>query len=133
MVYSESGTLYDLIPHASQPTTDPSRPAMKPPADGILGSVHTQTTGKSSKKQAATPSNQQAPLAKTTSSPIASAEVNTVQSTESLGEKKKGKNKSKKPDNQQEGNKTKNTDNDSKGKRKVKYPCLFCRGDNFTK
>ena len=45
----------------------------------------------------------------------------------------KGKNKSKKPDNQQEGNKTQNSDIDSKDKRKVKYPCLICGGDHFMK
>ena len=88
---------------------------------------------RSSKKQNATPSNQQAPPTKPKSSPVASTEVNTVQSIESSGRKKKGKNKSKKPDNQQEGNKTQNTDNNSKGKRKVKYPCLIYGGDHFTK
>ena len=125
--------MYDLIPHAPRPRTDPSRLGTEPPADGILGLVQTQTTTKSSKKQVATPSNQQAPPAKTTSSHVASAKVNVAQSTESLCGKKKGKNKSKKPDNQQEGNKTQNTNNDSKGKRKVKYPCLICKGDHFTK
>ena len=40
-VYSQSGTLYDLIPHAPRPTTDPSRPATEPPANGILGLVQT--------------------------------------------------------------------------------------------
>ena len=88
---------------------------------------------KSSKKQTSTSSNQQAPPTKNASSPIASAEVNVVQSIESSGRKKKGKNKSKKFDNQQEGNKTHNPDNDSKGKIKVKYPCLICEGDHFTK
>ena len=72
LVYSQSGTLYDLIPHASRPTTDPSRPATEPPADGILGSFQTQTMAKSSKKQTTTPSNQQAPPVKTASSPISS-------------------------------------------------------------
>ena len=133
LVYSQSGTLYDLIPHAPRPTTDPSRPTTELPVDGILGSVQTQTMTKSSKKQAATPSNQQAPPAKTTFSHVASIGENMIQSTESSGENKKGKNKSKKLDNQQEGNKTQNTDNDSKGKRKVKYPCLIYGGDHFTK
>ena len=126
LVYSQSGTLYDLIPHAPCPTTDPSIPATEPPANGILGSVQTQIVAKSSKKQAATPSNQQVPHAKTTSSFVAFIEVNTVQSTESLGGKKKGKSKSKNLDNQWEGNKTQNKDSDSKRKRKVKYPCLIC-------
>ena len=88
---------------------------------------------KYSKKQTTAPSNQHTPPAKTASSPVASAEVNAVQSTESLGGKKKGKNKSKKPDNQQEGTETQNSDVDSKGKRKVKYHCLIYGGDHFTK
>ena len=87
--YSQSGTLYDLIPHAPWPTTDPSRPATEPPTNGILGSVQTQTVTKSSKKKAATWSNQQAPPTKTVSSLVDSAEVNMVQSTESSGKKKK--------------------------------------------
>ena len=51
LVYSQSGTLYDLIPHDPRPTTDPSRPATEPPANGILGLVQTQMTAKYSKKQ----------------------------------------------------------------------------------
>ena len=58
LVYSHLGTLYDLIPHAPRPTTDPSRTPTEPPADGILGSVQTQTTTKYSNKQTAIPSNQ---------------------------------------------------------------------------
>ena len=100
LVYSQSGTLYDLIPHSPRPITNPSRPETEPLVDGILGSVQTQTVAKSSKKQTTAPSNQQAPPAKTVSTPVASTEVNAVQSTESSGGKKKGKNKSKKLDNQ---------------------------------
>ena len=51
LVYSQLGTLYDLIPHAPWPTTDPSRPTTEPPADGILGSGQTQKVAKSSEKQ----------------------------------------------------------------------------------
>ena len=93
LVYSQLGTLYDLIPHAPRPTTDPSRPTTEPPADGILGSVQTQMTEKYSKKQNqnATPSNQQAPSTKPAPSPIASAEVNAIQRNESSSGKKKGK------------------------------------------
>ena len=39
LVYSQSGNLYDLIPHAPRPSTDPSRPSMKPYVDGLIGSV----------------------------------------------------------------------------------------------
>ena len=42
LVYSQLGTLYDLILHASQPTSDPSRPVTKPHVDGILGSIQKQ-------------------------------------------------------------------------------------------
>ena len=60
LVYSQSGTLYDLIPRAPRPTTDPSRPTVEPPIDGILSSVQTQMEAKYSKKQTqtTTPSNQ---------------------------------------------------------------------------
>ena len=63
---------------------------------------------KYSKKQnqTTTPSNQLAPSTKTAPSHIASAEVNVIQSTKYSSGKKKEKNKSKKPHNQQEGNKT---------------------------
>ena len=72
-------------------------------------------------------------LPKTASPPIASTKVNAIQSTKSLGGKKKGKNKSNKYDNQHEGNKTQNLDVDSKNKRKENFPCLICGGDHFTK
>ena len=50
LVYSQSGALYDLIPHAPRPTIDPSRPALEPPTNGILGLVHAKTMAKYSKK-----------------------------------------------------------------------------------
>ena len=82
LVYSQLGTLYDLIPHAPRPTIDPSRLATKIPTDGILGSVQTQMAKKYSKKQnqIATPSNQPAPSTKTTPSLVASTKVNMIQS-----------------------------------------------------
>ena len=90
---------------------------------------------KSIKKQTqpTAPVSQPAPPSKTTPSPIASAKVNAFQSPETSDGKNKGKNKSKKPDNQQEGNKSPNHYVNSKGKRKVKYTCLICGGDYFTK
>ena len=41
LVYSQSGNLYDLSPHAPRHTSDPSRPIMEPPVDGVLGSIQT--------------------------------------------------------------------------------------------
>ena len=69
----------------------------------------------------------------TPSTPKVSAEVDSIKTTQTLGNnKKKGKNKNKKPGNQQENPRPTNNDND-KGKRKEKYPCLLCRGDHFSK
>ena len=41
LVYSQSGTLYDLISNDPRPKNDPSRPTPKPHVDGIIGSVST--------------------------------------------------------------------------------------------
>ena len=41
LVYSQSGTLYDLIPNAPRPTNYPSRHAPEPHVDGTIGSVST--------------------------------------------------------------------------------------------
>ena len=46
LVYSQSGALYDSIPHAPRPTSDPLSPTTKPYVDGILGLVQTQTMRK---------------------------------------------------------------------------------------
>ena len=47
LVYSQSGIMYDLIPNAPCPTSDPSIPSMEAPDDGILGFVQTQSVDKS--------------------------------------------------------------------------------------
>ena len=39
LIYSQSGTLYDLIPLAARPTSDPARPSKEPHTDGVIGSV----------------------------------------------------------------------------------------------
>ena len=38
LVYSQSETLFELIPHTLVPSTDPSKPPFEPPLDGVLGS-----------------------------------------------------------------------------------------------
>ena len=108
LVYSQSGTLYDLISHAPRPTSNPSIPSIEPLVDGVLGFVQTQSMAKSSKKkkQPTTPASQTISNPKTASPPVVSTEVNAFQSSEYLGGNKKGKNKSEKYENQQEGNKT---------------------------
>ena len=67
------------------------------------------------------------------STPMFSTEVNAIQITQTLGNKKKGKGKNKKLRNQQENTKTATIKNNNKGKRKDKYTFLLCGGDHFTK
>jgi hypothetical protein len=47
LVYSQSGTLYELIPNATRATIDPSKPSSTSHADGVIGSVKTQYTSQS--------------------------------------------------------------------------------------
>ena len=76
--------LYDLIPQAPRPRTDPTKPPTEVPVDGIVGSIQSPLAAKPTKKpQTTTP---------TPSTPKVSTEVNSIQSTQTLGNKKKGKN-----------------------------------------
>ena len=90
LVYSQSETLYDLIPQAPCPSTDLAKPSVEVPVDGIVGSIQSPYTAKPTKQtHPATPS-----------TPKVSTEVNSIQSTQTSGNKKKGKNRNKKPGNQ---------------------------------
>jgi hypothetical protein len=44
LVYSQSSTLYELIPNATRVTIDPSKPSSTSHTDGIISSVKTQST-----------------------------------------------------------------------------------------
>ena len=93
MVYSQSGILYDLIPQAPRLRTDPVKPPAEVLVDGIVGSIQSPSVAKPAKQpQTTTP---------TPSTPKVSVEVNSIQSTQTSGNnKKKGKNRNKKPGNQ---------------------------------
>ena len=43
LVYSQFETLYDLIPQAPRPITDPAKPPEEVPIDGIVGSIQSPT------------------------------------------------------------------------------------------
>ena len=47
LVYSQFGTLYELIPNATRATNDPSKPSSTSHADGVIGSVKAQSTSQS--------------------------------------------------------------------------------------
>ena len=94
LVYSQSGTLYDLLPNAAQANTDPSKPSSSSHADNVIGSVKTQSTSQSLTLSSTSPQTQ-------------ISEVNVVQSAPSQQSKgkKKTKNKSKN-NNEQPKNQT---------------------------
>jgi hypothetical protein len=96
LVYSQSYTLYDMIPHTPRSSNDPPRHAPEP-------SYVPNTT--------------------TTSSPTQNFKVNVVQSTSSLQPrgKRENKGKSKKPSNKQDNPKTIKTQLN----RKPKSPCII--------
>jgi hypothetical protein len=108
LVYSQMGTLYDLIPDAPRPSTNPTPmlPVASHVVDGVIGTFHAETQSKqvnhSNPKPTTTNVQNATPP---TPSPGKTSEVNTVQSTttgKSQNKKKgKGKNKEDKTNNQQ--------------------------------
>ena len=84
LVYSQSRTLYDLIPHFPHPSADPTKPPAKNPMDGVVGSIQPPSTMK--------PAKQQSP----STAPTFFVEVNSIQSLQTPSIKKKGKGKTKK-------------------------------------
>jgi hypothetical protein len=47
LVYSQSGTLYDFLPNAARANIDPSKPSSSSHADGVIGSIKTQSISQS--------------------------------------------------------------------------------------
>jgi hypothetical protein len=106
LVYSQSGTLYELIPNATHPNNDPSKPSTAAHVDGVIGSVKTQSTTQST-GTIQWPASTTAPSLTTPSSTPTQtqvSDVNAVQSTPSQqpGGKKKERNKPKKKNNNEQ-------------------------------
>jgi hypothetical protein len=91
LVYSQSGTLYDLLLNVSRANIDPSKPSSSSHADGVIGFVKTQSTSQSTTLSSTSPQTQ-------------ISEVNAVQSAPSQqsGGKKKTKSKSKNTNNNEQ-------------------------------
>jgi hypothetical protein len=85
LVYSQSGTLYDLIPNAPRSSNDQTKPTPGPHADGMIGPVSTDTTGQMTGKhsQSTKATNPSSSVHTNTPSKPSSqtSEVNMVQST----------------------------------------------------
>jgi hypothetical protein len=91
LVYSQTGTLYDLLPELPRPgiSSTSNSPAASHAADGVIGTAHTHSHFFSTTTPKSNSSNVQNSLSPTASTGKTS-EVNVVQSTPT------GKNKSKK-------------------------------------
>jgi hypothetical protein len=96
LVYSQSSTLYDLIPNDPRPINNPSRPAPKPHANGTIGLVSTpsSSTSTGNKKSSTPPPTTISNVfdAKLSPPPGQSSEVNSVESSQQFGGKKKNTN-----------------------------------------
>jgi hypothetical protein len=82
LVYSQTGTLYDLLPDAPRPSTSPTSttPATSHAADGVIGTFHAQPHSASSTNPKLASSNVQNALSPAPPTGKTS-EVNVVQST----------------------------------------------------
>ena len=129
LVYSQSGTLYDILNDAPWLGTYKAPPT--PSIDSVIGSV-SQTSRKSSNgKQKSNSSNNSALPATPDSGKT--VEVNAIQANpmeKASKGKKKGKGKSK-PDAPKPESSKPRVDDGSQSK--LKYPCLICEGDHYTK
>jgi hypothetical protein len=135
LVYSQTGTLYDLLPDLPRPGTSTSSapPVASHAADGVIGSTHSHSHSVSTTTPKSTSSNvQSAPSP--APPPGKTSEVNVVQSTPAGKTKsRKGRGKNKEGKNNNPNEQTKSPPVDDRDKRKPRYPCLICGDDHYTK
>jgi hypothetical protein len=110
LVYSQTGTLYDLLPDLPRPGTSSisATPAASHAVDGVIGTTHTHSHSVSSTTPKSNSSNVQNSLSPAPPTGKTS-EVNVVQSTptgKNKSNKGRGKNKESKNNNQNEKTKT---------------------------
>jgi hypothetical protein len=139
LVYSHTGRLYDLIPDAPHPSTNPTPtpPVASHVVDGMIGTFHAKTQSKQvghSNPKSTTSNVQNTPPP--TPSPGKTSKVNSVQSTPTgkNQNKKKGKGKNKEDkNNNKQYEKPKTWPINDKDKHKPHYTFLICGEDHFTK
>jgi hypothetical protein len=135
LVYSQTGTLYNLLPDLPRPSTSATSttPATSHAVDGVIGTFQTQPhSAPSTNPKPASSNVQNAP---SPAPPTGKTyEVNAVQSTPAGKNKpKKGRGKNKEDKNTSQGERTKTTLVDDWDKRKPRYPCLICGDDHYMK
>jgi hypothetical protein len=136
LVYSQTGTLYDLLPDLPRPGTSSTStaPVASHAADGVIGTTQAHSHSVSTTNPKSNTSNVQnapspAPPAGKTS------EVNALQTTPTGKNTKnrKGRGKTKEGKNANPNEQTKTPPVDDRDKRKPRYPCLMCGDDHYTK
>ena len=121
-MYSQSGTLYDILTDASWPRTSKAPPT--PTVDGVIGFVSQNSWKSSNGKQKSNSSNNSSLLAPLDSGKTANINAIQANPTEKASKgKKKGKGKSK-PDAPKPKSSKPHTDDGSQ--HKLNYPCLIC-------
>jgi hypothetical protein len=137
LVYSQMGTLYDLLPDAPCPSTSATSttPTASHTIDGVIRTFHAQphsiqTSNSNPKSISSNVQNDPSPTP-----PIdKSSKVNSAQSTPAGKNKsKKGKGKNKEDKNNLQTEKTKTPPVDDRDKKKPRYPYLICGDDHYTK
>jgi hypothetical protein len=137
LFYLQTGTLYDLIRDAPRPSTNPTPtpPTTCHVVDGVIGTFHDEmqsthvghTNPKSNHYNVHNTPTPNPPSGKT-------VEVNSVQSTPTRKNQKKGKGKNKEDkNNNAQFDKSKIQTADDKYKRKPRYPFLICGDDHYMK
>jgi hypothetical protein len=135
LVYSQMGTLYNLLPELPHPGTSntSTSPAASHAAGGVIGIAQAHSHSVSSATPKSTSSNvQNAPSLATPTDKT--SEVNAIQSTPTGKNKsKKGRGKNKEGKNNNQTEKTKTPPVEDRDKRKPRYPFLICGDDHYTK
>jgi hypothetical protein len=137
LVYSQMGTLYDLLPDVPHPSTfaTSTTPTASHVVDGVIGTFHAQPHSFQTSSNNPKPTSSNVQNAPSPTPPIGkTSEVNFVQSTP-VGKNKsrKGKGKNKKDKNNLQAKRTKKPHVDERDKHKPRYPCLICGDDHYTK
>jgi hypothetical protein len=135
LVYSQIGTLYDLLPDLSclSTSTTSTTLAASHAADSVIGTFQSQPHSASTTNPKPASSNVQNALSPAPPT-CKTSEVNAVQSTPfGKNKSKKGRGKNKEKKNTSQADRTKTTPVKYRDKRKPRYPCLICGDDHYTK
>jgi len=137
LIYSQSGTLYDIIPNAPQPSNDQPRTTLGPHANGMIGSIFATSViqvARQLSQLALIDKHVASSSAITSSVPVPSTDVKMVQTSKPSRCKNENQ-RWKESSGEQEEATPKETPSgkNKKGKKKLKFPCLACKEDHFTK